>query len=447
MDVKNRVVGLLNNILSTMDGGLPKVESTTESLHSIGNSILNYTPRFNEFTNALVNKIFITVLRSKSYKSHYGVFDKGTMALGSTINEIYNDLCDVHGFDPDTAYQTIFQLHKLPVQAAFHSVNIRAQYDLSIGREELAQAFTSFEGLDEYIQNQIARLWTSLEYDKEQLFKYTLAIAILDGKVKAVSVDAPASGTAEASIVAIKKVGDYMGYMSTSYNMAKVRNFTENGELYVLTSVDFDAVTDVYALAKAFNLEKDAFIGHRVQCDDFGNIDSERLAKILDKDSGYVELTATQLGYLSKIHAVVCDKNFPMFYTTLLDMGEVRVVNGLYNNYTLNYWAILSMSPFENAAIFTSQASSVSSVTVSGLDAISMVGTYDYNATVATVGFAEKTVTWKVEAGTAANADKVSIDAFGRLTVKASYATGTYVITATSTADNSVTGTKTVTLS
>ncbi|MBR4431862.1 MAG: hypothetical protein IKS76_01530 [Paludibacteraceae bacterium] len=447
MDVKNRVVGLLNNILSTMDGGLPKVEATTNSLHSIGESIINYTPRFNEFTNALVNKIFITVLRSKSYKSHYGVFDKGTMALGATINEIYNDLCDVHGFDPDTAYQTIFQLHKLPVQAAFHSVNIRAQYDLSIGREELAQAFTSFEGLDEYIQNQIARLWTSLEYDKEQLFKYTLAIAILDGKVKAITIDAPAAGTADASIVAIKKVGDYMGYMSPNYNMAKVRNFTENGELYVLTSVDFDAVTDVYALAKAFNLEKDAFIGHRVQFDSFGNIDSARLAKILDKDSGYVDLTSTQLGYLNKIHAIVCDKNFPMFYTTLLDMGEVRVVNGLYNNYTLNYWAILSMSPFENAAIFTDQASSVTSVTISGLDAISMAGVYDYSATVTTVGFAEKTVKWKVEAGTASSITKVSIDNFGRLTIKSSYATGTIVITATSTADGTVVGTKTVTLS
>lgn len=445
MNAKDRVVGLLKSILSPMDGGTPLTIDTTESLKAIGQNIVNYAPRFNEFCATLVNRIYLTILKNKSYKSHYAVFDKGTMPLGQTINEIYNDLCNVHGFDPDTAYQTIFQLHKLPVQSAFHSVNVRAQYDLSIGREELAAAFVSFEQLDAFITGQIKQLWTSLEYDKEQLFKYTIGIALLEGKVGAYLIDEPAAGTADASIEAIKRVSGYMGYMSTDYNMAGVRNFSD--DLYVLTSVAFDSITDVYSLAKAFNLDKDAFIGRRVQFDKFGNIDWERLAKILDKDPGYAQFTADQIGYLNKVYAIVCDVDFPMFYQALLDMEEVRVTNGLYVNYTLNYWAICSVSPFENAAVFTSQEGSVSSVTVSGLDAISMVGVYDYSAEVATVGFEPKTVTWSVAAGTAANITKVSIDQFGRLSVKSGYATGTIVITATSNANSNVAGTKTVTLS
>lgn len=442
MQVKDRVVGLLKSILSPLDGGTPLVIDTTESLKAIGQNIVNYAPRFNEFCSALVNRIYLTIIKNKAYKSHYSVFDKGTMPLGSTINEIYNDLCNVHGFDPDNAYQTIFQLHKLPVQSAFHSVNIRAQYDLSIGREELAAAFVSFEELDGFIQKQIRQLWTSLEYDKEQLFKYTIGVALLEGKIKAYLIDEPAAGTADASIESIKRVSGYMGYMSPDYNMAGVRNFSEN--LYVLTSVAFDSITDVYSLAKAFNLEKDAFMGRRVQFDKFGNIDWTRLAKILDKDSGYEQFSADQIGYLNKVYAIVCDENFPIFYQALLDMEEVRVTNGLYVNYTLNYWAICSVSPFENAAIFTNQASSITSVTVNGLSAISMAGVYDYSATVATVGFAPKTVTWSVS-GTPATT-KVSIDQFGRLTVGASYTTGEYTITATA-ADGTTTGTKTVTLS
>ena len=188
-------------------------------------------------------------------------------------------------------------------------------------------------------------------------------------------------------------------------------------------------------------------MGHIVTFDSFGNIDTDRLAMILENDTSFVPFTATELGYLSKIRAIVCAKDFFMIYDNLQKMTENYNGDGLAWNYFLHKWQTLSASPFENITLLTDQSSAVSSVTIdqSALT-VSVVGATRFTATVTTTGFASKEVEWSLTAGTGTLNDYISVDQYGIVTVKTGATDGTYTLTATSLADGTKTDTVTITV-
>lgn len=103
----------------------------------------------------------------------------------------------------------------------------------------------------------------------------------------------------------------------------------------------------------------------------------------------------------------------------------------LKRNHFLHCWGVVSTSPFENAVVFTVDVPAVTSVTVSPSSATMSKGqSLDLVATVVTTGFANKAVTWSVDA--TSYAAGVRITESGKLTVPA---------TATISADITVTAT------
>lgn len=167
---------------------------------------------------------------------------------------------------------------------------------------------------------------------------------------------------------------------------------------------------------------------------------------------GYVPLTDEELALLEQIPCVIVGADFfqNRRYGTDTQSPSGKVTD-FYNpqtlkrNHWLHEWGIMATSPFENAVVFTIEAQSVVSVTVSPSTATVTKGqSLELSKTVETTGFANQAVIWSVDA--TAKADGVKINQSGKLTIPANATVTTVTVTATSVYDNTKTGTATITV-
>ena len=198
---------------------------------------------------------------------------------------------------------------------------------------------------------------------------------------------------------------------------------------------------NVEVLATAFNMDKAEFMGHVILVDGFGNLDTARLNELFYDDPAYEEIGSSDLDNLNLIPAVIVDKNWFMVYDQMMQFTENYNGKGLYWNYFLHTWKVMSVSPFANAAVFTTGTPAVASVAVSPSTAtVAKGGSVQLTATVQTTNFAPQRVTWS-----SANA-KATVDSRGFVTIASDFSGSSVVITATSTFDPSKKGTATITV-
>lgn len=417
---------------------VPTAKNTAESIRSIGEIIMQYTPLQNEFLNALVNRIARVIITSKMYSNPLSMFKKGLIDFGETIEEIFVNIGNPHQYDVEESENKVFAREIPDVRAAFHTLNYKKFYKQTIQNKDLNQAFLSWDGITDLISKIVNAMYTAANYDEFVTTKYMLAKAILDGRLSAITVDA---NDAKGAVTKIKGVSNALTFMSNNYNVAGVQTFTDKDDQYLLVNSRFDSEIDVEVLASAFNMSKAEFMGHRILIDGFGTLDVTRLNALFKDDPNYEEPSQDTLTALNAIPAVLVDKNFFMIFDNMYEFTENYNGQGLYWNYFYHTWKTFSMSPFANALVFVPAVPSVTSVTVSPSAVTCKKGqSVQLSVTVATENYAPKTVNWK------SDTDGVTVDINGHVTVAASVTAASATITATSTFDNTKSGTCTVTI-
>lgn len=443
-------VGIINAIRNNASAeyyqAVPAASATTESIINVGRAICAFQPRMNEFINALVNRIALVVLQGRSYSNPWAFAKKGVLDFGETIEEIFVDIADAHPFDPADAETTLFKREKPDVKSMFHAMNSQIFYPVTVSHDELRQAFLSLDGVTQLIAKIVERSYTAAEYDEFIMMKYTVARLALSGALpNAATPAADSEANVSAIIKSIKRHLNRFQYMSKEYTISGVRNHVMPDEVYVITTADFDADSDVDVLAKAFNMDRVNWLGHHVGVDSFmfNNDELERLAMLLKNDKYYAEhpISQTDNENLGKITCVLMDKDFFQVYDNLVKYEEINNGKGLYWNYFLHVWKTYSASPFVNVVMFVTVEESVTSVTVAGPAAVTKGGTYVYTANVVAGPFTNQGVIWSVN-----EVAGVSIDQNGRLHVGGE-ATGSVTVTATSVVDGTKQGTLKVTIS
>ena len=433
------IVNAIRNNASDMYRNLVPV-ANPDNVKEIG-AILNTYPQLqNEFLNALVNRIGRVILTSKVYENPWSMFKKGLLEFGETIEEIFVNLAKPFQFDPAVAENTIFKREIPDVRSAFHIMNYQKFYKATISNDQLRQAFLSWQGVSDLIAKIVDSMYTGANYDEFQTMKYMLCKNIIRGYMYPVNVDI----TNPKSVAAdFKAISNDIEFMKTKYNIAGVHTTSKKDEQYLIVDATFDATMDVEVLASAFNMNKAEFLGHRVLVDSFADLDTDRLAILFADDPNYVPLTEDEVATLGNIKAVLVDRDWFMIFDNFMNFTEQYNGEGLYWNYWYHVWKTFSCSPFANAIVFTSEQAGVTSVTVSPSTATVVAGgSVSLSATVVTTGFAPQTVTWSSADETVAT---VSPD--GVVTVLSGATTSdTVVITATSTYDDSVSGTATITV-
>lgn len=433
------IVNAIRNNASDMYKSLVPV-ANPDNVKEIGAVLNSYPQLQNEFLNALVNRIGRVILTSKMYDNPWSMFKKGLLEFGETIEEIFVNLAKPFQFDPAVAETQIFKREIPDVRSAFHIMNYQKFYKATIQNDQLRQAFLSWQGITDLIAKIVDAMYTGANYDEFQVMKYMLCKNIVRGNLYPVNVDV----TAPKSVAAdFKAVSNDLEFMKTKYNVSGVHTTSKKDEQYLIVDSTFDATMDVEVLASAFNMEKAEFMGHRVLVDSFAELDTDRLAILFNDDQNYVPLTDDEIATLGNIKAVLVDKDWFMIFDNFMNFTEQYNGEGLYWNYWYHVWKTFSISPFANAIVFTSESAGVTSVTVSPSTATVVAGgTVSLSATVVTTGFAPQSVTWS-----SADETVATVDADGVVTVLADATTAdTVVITATSTYDNTVSGTATITV-
>ena len=335
---------------------VPEVASVND-IPRVG-EIIYGTPAFaNQFINALVNRIAIVRVQSATFNNPYSILKKGYIEYGETVEDIFVSIAKAVDFNVEKAAKREFQRTIPDVRSAFHVMNWRVMYPVTIQDEDLRQAFLSIEGVQNLIAKIVDAVYTGAEYDEFLLFKYLLIKAISHGKMYPTSIGEGAD-LSEAA-VQFRGTSNLLPFMSSEYNEAGVKTNTPKARQVIFMDAMFNAQFDVNVLASAFNMDKADFMGRLFLIDNWTDFDNERFDIIRANSDGIEEVTPDELALLANVKAVILDDNWFQVYDNNNKFTEKYVASGLYWNYFYHTWKTVSNSPFANAVVFVTSAANV----------------------------------------------------------------------------------------
>lgn len=341
---------------------VPAITQATD-IPKVGEVIYG-TPAFaNEFINALINRIALVRVQSATFNNPYERLKKGYLEYGESVEEIFVNIAKVFEFSQEKAESRELKQYKPDVKSAFHTMNWRVIYPVSVSDEELRMAFLSAEGVTDLIARIVDSVYTAANYDEYLLFKYMLIKAITNGKFAPKAVD---NADAKNWAKAFRGVSNVLPFMKKEYNAANVMNTTPKNRQVIFMDAQFNADFDVDVLSAAFNMDKADFMGSLYLIDDWTTFDNDRFEVIRQNSDGIEEVTSAELTLMGNVKAVVMDEEWFQVYDNLTRFAEKFVASGLRWNYFYHTWKTVSFSPYANAVVFvlnTATTTNPSSIT------------------------------------------------------------------------------------
>lgn len=311
-------------------------QATTDNIQTLSNILFNdaYQPMLNEFVNNLINRIALTIVRNKSFNNPLSIFKKGSVPLGTDIQDIYENPAEAESYEySNTAMAKLLTITDPDTHVAYYRRNRKDLYTKTITREGLQGAFVSWDKFEDYINSITQSLYSGNYIDE---FKYTKEL--IDGaydndKVIVETVTAVSDeSTAKAFVKKARALYSKMKLPSTQYNAyskfsgakGTITTWTDEDRIVFITTADIMATVDVDVLAAAFNMDKANFLGRVIEVDSFKN---------------------------SAIQAVICDESWLQIYDNLLRFDEFYNARVMAWNEYLHAWGTFAISPFANAVV------------------------------------------------------------------------------------------------
>ena len=327
---------------------VPTITQATD-IPKVGEVIYG-TPAFaNEFINALINRIALVRVQSATFNNPYERLKKGYLEYGESVEEIFVNIAKVFEFSQEKAEGRELKQYKPDVKSAFHTMNWRVIYPVSVSDEELRMAFLSAEGVTDLIARIVDAVYTAANYDEYLLFKYMLIKAITSGVFKPVAVN---NSDAKNWAKAFRGTSNMLPFMKNNYNAAGVLNTTPKDRQVIFMDAQFNADFDVDVLSAAFNMDKADFMGRLHLIDDWTTFDNDRFEVIRENSDGIEEVTSAELTLMGNVKAVILDEEWFQVYDNLSRFTEKFVAAGLRWNYFYHTWKTISFSPYANAVVF-----------------------------------------------------------------------------------------------
>nr|DAL32038.1 MAG TPA_asm: Head protein [Caudoviricetes sp.] len=335
---------------------VPTVTKATD-IPKVG-EIIYGTPAFaNQFLNALVNRIAIVRVQSANFNNPYSILKKGYLEFGESVEDIFVSIAKVVEYTPEKGNEREFKRTLPDVRSAFHVMNWRVMYPVTIQDEDLKQAFLSIDGVQNLITQIVDSVYTAAQYDEFLLFKYLLIKAISHGKTYPVSIGK--TGNLQESAIRFRGMSNLLPFMSNKYNDAGVKTCTPKNRQVIFMDAVYNARYDVAILAGAFNMDKADFMGRLFLIDDWVTFDNDRFNVIRANSDGIEEVTQQELALLKNVKAVILDENWFQIYDNNNKFTEKYVASGLYWNYFYHTWKTVSSSPFANAITFITDEATI----------------------------------------------------------------------------------------
>lgn len=332
------------------------VVKTEKEIPRVGEILYGYPALANQFINALVNRIALVRVKSANFNNAYAELKKGYLEFGETVEEVFVEIAKAREFSAEKAASREFQRNVPDVRTAFHIMNYRVQYPVTIQDDDLRTAFLSINGVQDLIAKIVDSVYTAAEYDEYLLFKYLMIKAITHGKMKPVAID---DANMNNAAVAFRGASNMMTFIGTEYNASGVHVATPKADQYIFMDAMYNASYDVNVLASAFNMDKADFVGKLKLVDNWATFDNDRFSIIVANSDMIEPVTQDELNLMKNVKAVLVDKEWFQIYDNNNKFTETYVSSGLYWNYNYNVWKTVSSSPFSNAIVFVGNTAEI----------------------------------------------------------------------------------------
>ena len=412
---------------------VPIIDESTD-ISKFAEPILKVPEVYNEFCNALVNRIVYTQFEIKSFRNPLVVLEGDRIPLGYAGQEVYVNPAKGRTYNPND-FAGLLVKYEADVKVQYMAINSDVQYPVTFSRQQLKKAFVSWGDLETFIDGLSNALYNGAFIDEFRFTKLIVSDAYKDNKAQIISdLSAVSNGdTAKAFVEKARELFLNFQLPSSNYNAwAKVGGagkpivtWTNPEDIVMLVRNDIRAKLDVEVLASAFNMDKTTLMGNIITIDNFDVYDDDGV-KIFDG---------------SAILGGIFDKSWFRIKKQDMFMDSFYNPNNRSIQYYLNVIKMYNYSLFANGVILATTAPT------SPITALKFKETAPEVATTeeitlhleATPAYGNTTVTF--ESGTVGKATVTKVD---DRTVKVNgVAAGTSVITAKA---GSVTGTVTVTV-
>ena len=352
-------VDILNTIRANADSeyqSLVPVVKEAIDIPRVGEVLYGYPAIANKFLNALVNRIALVRVKSAVFNNAYAQLKKGFLEFGETVEEVFVNISKAREFSAEKAEARELKRTLPDVRSAFHTMNWRVQYPVTIQDMDLRQAFMNMEGVQDLIARIVDSVYTAAEYDEYLLFKYLIIKGIANGKMYPVAFD----GTnMKNAAVSFRGMSNQLTFMSAKYNAEGVTTTTPKYDQFIFMDAMYNASYDVEVLASAFNMDKADFMGRLLLIDSFTDFDNDRFSEIQSATDVLPPVTPAELAIMANVKAVLVDREWFQVYDNQANFTEKYVAAGSYWNYFYNVWKTISYSPFSNAIVFVDQPGAV----------------------------------------------------------------------------------------
>ena len=326
---------------------VPIIDDTTD-ISAFANPILDVPVVMNEFCDVLVNKLVYSQFESFTFNNPLRVLEGESIPLGYAGEHVYVNPAKGRGFNVNDFAGLLFK-YEADVKVEYHTVNSDLQYPVTISRQQLKKAMTSWDNLAEFITSLSNSLYNGCYVDEFRFTKNIISGAYKENRGVIQQISAVSSeDTAKAFVEKARELFLNFQLPSTKYNAwAKnggegkpITTWTRPEDIVLIIRNDVRAKIDVQSLASAFNLSYADFMGNVITVDDFDSYDDDG-NKVFDG---------------SAIVGMIADKAWFKIKTQDMYMESFVNPNNRTIQYYLNVIRMYNMSLFANGVIFaTSQ--------------------------------------------------------------------------------------------
>lgn len=298
----------------------------------------------NDFVG-LLKKVVYTAVYNKTFNNPLAELEGERMPLGQFIESAYVNPAKARAFNVND-FAGLLQKYESEIAVEYYSVNSDLQYMVTVTREKIRNAFTSWDQLEGLISGMVNSLWNGAYITRYNQTKGLPLAAFKKGAIKyEVIPEVTDEQTAKNLIRKVRADYNKMQIPSTKYNAWQdvkgkgafaLKTWSDPEDLIILISADVEALVDVEVLAAAFNLDKDSFIARKITVDDFSQYN----------DDGTVAVDG------SMIKCVLADRAWFKIKTQDFAMDEFYNMNNRTWQYGLNDVRMVNYSLFANAKVY-----------------------------------------------------------------------------------------------
>ena len=300
--------------------------------------LLSWRPGWNEFCDALVNRVAIQVVSNNQvWYNPLAEFKRPSIEYGDTIEEYKVGLVNSYTYDHnrESTEKDLFGTNTPDVKSVFHTVDREEYYPFTIREDVLKRAFLADGGLSNFVTELMNAPITSSNNDEFRLTcnlfaQYEAMGGFYHMRIPSVSELSSDGSDARLALRRIKALANTLPFLSTKYNAAHMPVFCSPEDLVIFCTPEFRAALDVEALASAFHQ---------------GNLDIP----------GRVITIPKEYFGIDHCEAIITTKDFFVIADTLRQNTSQYNAHKMQSNYFHHVWQIISASLFVPAVMLSTQ--------------------------------------------------------------------------------------------